>query len=400
MLNLQRYINIFEGGQAGHMAHPFDYTDFTGDDLIDLVDSLFGGKIEHMKEKLDGMNIMATMNDDGETVFIRNGSNLNSEKGGMSIQDMVDKWADREHQKKVFTQAGEIITSIFNKLGKEFFNIGDDKRKVINCECIVTGKTNIMPYATDRVAFHGYKIYQKQNGKYVEIDDVEGHVEDIYKAAEGIDAAKPRQDLIIKSAEEASKFAVKFKEAITKLFNDEKLKTDVSIENWKVQRFIKFKPEWMAIDDNFEKIFDRWFNGDKSYSAVQMKKDYPEHYAELKDDKFAKPYIAKVMEPLDNLFLSIGNELIDLLDGFTNSGSHDKVTAQLKADMEETVEAVKNSGSTAAQEKVDMQLKRLENLGNKFNSAEGIVFVYKGRRMKLTGSFAAINAILGARFSI
>ena len=45
--------------------------------------------------------------------------------------------------------------------------------KVINCECIITGKTNIMPYAEDRVAFHGYKIYQKQNGKYVEIEDVE-----------------------------------------------------------------------------------------------------------------------------------------------------------------------------------------------------------------------------------
>ena len=32
------YIN--EGGQAGHMAHPFDYTDFTGNDLLELVDSL------------------------------------------------------------------------------------------------------------------------------------------------------------------------------------------------------------------------------------------------------------------------------------------------------------------------------------------------------------------------
>ena len=42
---------IFEGGQAGHMAHPFDYTDFTANDLIDLVDSLFKGKIENLKEK-------------------------------------------------------------------------------------------------------------------------------------------------------------------------------------------------------------------------------------------------------------------------------------------------------------------------------------------------------------
>ena len=62
MLSLQQFINIFEGGAGGHMAHPYDYADFTAADLIDLVDSLFKGKIEDLKEKLDGFNIEATMN--------------------------------------------------------------------------------------------------------------------------------------------------------------------------------------------------------------------------------------------------------------------------------------------------------------------------------------------------
>ena len=64
-----------------------------------------------------------------------------------------------------------------------------------------------MPYAADRVAFHGYKIYELIDGKYKEVDDVEGPVDDIYKAAEGIDAAKPRPNLVIKSVEEGIKFA-------------------------------------------------------------------------------------------------------------------------------------------------------------------------------------------------
>ena len=41
MIRLKEYIHIFEGGLGGHMAHPFDYTDFTANDLIDLVQSLF-----------------------------------------------------------------------------------------------------------------------------------------------------------------------------------------------------------------------------------------------------------------------------------------------------------------------------------------------------------------------
>ena len=399
MLKLQRYIYLFEGGQAGHMAHPFDYTDFSANDLIDLVDSLFKGKIENLKEKLDGFNIMATMNDKGEVVFIRNNSNLNSEKGGMSIDDMVEKWGEREHQKKVFVQSGEIITKIFNKLGKDFFNPDSTHRKVINCECIIAGKTNVMPYASDRVAFHGYKIYELVDGKYKETEDVEGHVDDIYKAAEGIDAAKPRPNLVIKSAEEGMRFAEQFSKAISKLWEDEGLKPDVSIEEWKKVRYKKFAPDWCKDDDD---IFNRMCNDDKSVKALELKKRYPEHKDEiaLLDKDLRKEVVGKIMEPMDNLFLAIGNELIDLLDGFVNSGSKDSIIKSLKADLEATIEEVEKSDSVKAKEKLEKSLNRLKALGDKYNAAEGIVIMYKGRRLKMTGSFAPMNQALGTRFEI
>jgi len=399
MLTLQRYIYLFEGGQAGHMAHPFDYTDFSANDLIDLVDSLFKGKIENLKEKLDGFNIMATMNDKGEVVFIRNSSNLNSEKGGMSIDDMVEKWGEREHQKKVFVQSGEIITKIFNKLGKDFFNPDSTHRKLINCECIIAGKTNIMPYATDRVAFHGYKIYELVNGKYKEVEDVEGHVDDIYKAAEGIDAAKPRPNLVIKSAEEGIKFAEKFTKAISKLWEDEGLKPDVSIEEWKKVRYKKFAPDWCKDDDD---IFNRMCNDDKSVKATELKKRYPEHKDDiaLLDKDLRKEVVGKIMEPMDNLFLAIGNELIDLLDGFVNSGAKDSIIKSLKADLEATVEEVEKSDSVKAKATLEKSLNRLKALGDKYNAAEGIVIMYKGRRLKMTGSFSPINQALGTRFEL
>jgi replicative DNA helicase len=106
------------------------------------------------------------------------------------------------------------------------------------------------------------------------------------------------------------------------------------------------------------------------------------------------------MQPLDNLFLAIGNELIDILDGFTNNDSHNAVVDILKQDMSEVIELVKQSGSIEIQDKIEKNLNRLQALNNKYNSAEGIVFMYKGRLMKLTGSFAAINQILGARFDV
>ena len=391
------YIN--EGGQAGHMAHPFDYTDFTGNDLLELVDNLFSGKIEHMKEKLDGFNIMATMNNNGEVVFIRNKSNLNSEKGGMSINDMMEKWADREQQRKVFKTSGEIISSIFNKLGKSYFNPSKDTRKVINCECIVAGKTNIMPYASDRVAFHGYQIYKLKDGKWNLEDDVEGNVDDIYDAAKDIDAAKPRPDLVIKSAEDGVKFAAAFKKKIVELFKSEGLDMDTSIEDWKRVRFRKYADDWFKDDDD---IFNRICNDDKSVKATELKKRYPDHKDDISklDKQIKKDLCAKIMDPIDNLFLSIGNELIDMLDGFINSSSKNKIITILKQELESTVDVVEKSNSDKAKDKLQTAMRRLQKLNDKFNVAEGVVIMYNGRRMKFTGSFSALNAAINSKFAL
>lgn len=390
---------ILEGGQAGHMSHPYDITDFTGDDFIELVDDLFSGKIEHMKEKLDGMNIMATMNEKGDVVFIRNKSNLNSENGGMSIQEMADKWAEKEHQKKVFIQSGRLIESIFKKLGVDYFNSEDGIRKVINCECIVAGKTNIMPYVTDRVAFHGYKLYKKgDDGKYMEIEDVEGGVDDIYKIASDIEAAQPRPDLVIKNVYKASEFKETYIEQLKMLFMDAGRDTSATLDELKMARFKDIKPDWLRDDDTLVGVYKRWFDKDKSYKATQIKKDYPDHYSDIMDEKLTKKYVSEVMKPIDKLFLHIGNSVISILDGFTNKNQHDKVVDELRSDVKNTVELVNKSGSDDSKEKMLYQLQRLADLGDEYNSAEGIVLTYKGRRLKLTGSFACVNAILGERF--
>lgn len=397
MLNLQRYVLLFEGGAGGHMAHPFDYTDFTANDLIELVDLLFKGKVEHLKEKLDGMNINASMNNDGDIIFVRNETERNSEKGGILLKDLEARWDGKEHQKKVFITAAKIIEKIFPKVGKEFFNPDDTHRKYINCECIIAGKTNVMPYAKDRVAFHGYQTWEWNGTKWQFQEDVEGHVDELYKAAEGIDEAKPRPDLIIKNLEEGIKFAEKFTKAIVKLWEAEGLKPDTSVEEWKKARFKKLAPEWCNDDTD---IFNRLCNGDKSVNMRLLKKKYQGHEEELTnlDKKDGKILTGKIMEPMDNLFLSIGNELMDQLDGFVNSENKEKIIDIVKKDTEEVIDIINKSDSVEAKDKLEKCMQRLQALGNKYNAAEGIVVMYKGRRMKFTGSFAALNQALGVRF--
>ena len=64
-------------------------------------------------------SINPIMNNAGEVIFVRNGGDLQSERGGMSIDDMVNKWAGKDKIQKTFVESGTNC-----KLGKRVNSCG------------------------------------------------------------------------------------------------------------------------------------------------------------------------------------------------------------------------------------------------------------------------------------
>lgn len=399
MLNLKQYVQIFEGGASGHMMHVIDETDFTCQDLLDLIDDLFGGKISNATEKLDGTNIQASMNNQNEVVFIRNKGDLNSERGGMTIQDMVEKWKDKPTVQKAFVSAGKTLEKIFKRIGSKFFNPDPNTRLLVNCECIVSGTTNIMYYDDDQVDFHNIWIYKKEGDEWKKDSVTKDGLDVIQKAIEKDDKAKLTPNIIIQVTKDSNKFANEYKKKVIDLFKSEGLGKDATIEDWKKKRFGNIAPEWMTEKDAF---FNRWFNSDKSINIRILKKSYPEHADEIVsiDKKDYKKYVKDVIEPIDDLFLDMSNKVIELTSGLINDGVKNKSIINLKNEIEATKKLVDEKGTQEDKDKLRDQLLRLQKLGNKLNSTEGIVFTWKDRMMKMTGSFAAANAIIGAKYRI
>lgn len=102
------------------------------------------------------------------------------------------------------------------------------------------------------------------------------------------------------------------------------------------------------------------------------------------------------MQPMDDFFISLGNEIINMCDGIMNADNKEGVIKQLKSDLKDAIEIVHNKGNESLEGKMLHQLSRFNN--DSINAVEGIVFRYKGKLTKLTGSFGPLNQILGYQY--
>lgn len=397
------YTYLIEGGASGHMAHPYDYTEFTLRDLKGLIRNLFSGKIEDITEKIDGTNIQATMNQQGQVVFIRNKTDLNSELGGMTIDDMAKKWEAKPSVAKTFLTAGHIITEVFEQIGPKFFNPSDNKKLVLNCECVTEGKTNVLYYNSSQVDFHDIWVYEKnEEGKWENTDVTKTGLDTIQKACEKVDNAQITPKLIIKVQQDSEEILVSFIKKLDRIFKDANCKEQSTVDDWKFSRFLSYckeHEEWtdwvLKSEEGTRLLYRRWFYDDKSVNIKKICELYPEDANNVRsvDKKEYKKWIASVMEPLDNFFIELGNSIIELCDGILNQDSKAEIVKKLKTDLEDVVSEIELNGDDDANQKMARQLQRLE--GMELNASEGIVFRYKGKLMKCTGSFAALNAALG-----
>lgn len=399
------YTYLVEGGASGHMAHPYDYTEFTLRDLKGLIRNLFSGKIEDITEKIDGTNIQATMNQQGQVVFIRNKTDLNSELGGMTIDDMARKWEAKPSVAKTFLTAGHIITEVFELIGPKFFNPSDSKKLVLNCECVTEGKTNVLYYNSSQVDFHDIWVYEKnEEGKWENTDVTKTGLDTIQKACEKVDNAQITPKLIIKVQQDSEEILVSFIKKLDRIFKDANCKEQSTVDDWKFSRFLSYckeHEEWtdwvLKSEEGTRLLYRRWFYDDKSVNIKKICELYQEDANNVRavDKKEYKQWVASVMEPLDNFFIELGNSIIELCDGILNQDSKAEIVKKLKTDLEDAVSEIELNGDDDANQKMTKQLTRLEGIG--LNATEGIVFRYKGKLMKCTGSFAPLNQLLGLK---
>jgi len=403
------YDLILEGGAAGHMMHPFDDKSLTFDDFRKFVTAGLQGEMtfdEEPTEKTDGQNVFATVKD-GTVMFARNKGQM---QNPIDLKGITQMFIDHPSElvRDTFTFAAQDLASSLSRLSADdqmkYFN---DGKNFMNMELIYSKNPNVINYDRDVIQFHGIK---ETDGEGNIIGDMGAKsAKDIAKLLDGVNAKAgkvfniiPPQVLKLRKDVDFDDKLPYFMKKIDALQNQYKLAGHDEVsryhEMWWRDEIEKSFGD--LTQDIKEGLLLRWAYGDKkTLNMRQVAKEItPEQMEFLR--KYDKADVNKKykenIRPFEDLFLEFGSIVLKNASNFV-AASPDAEMQRLHNEIRTEAAKIKKGGSVDQITKVEAELARLDRIGGieSIIPTEGLVFKYNGKIYKLTGTFAAINQLLG-----
>lgn len=411
MIKLKKILNevlLKEGGAYGHMNHPFD-TDInlTFGQLKDIVNKALTGKLELTREKTDGQALAISWRDDRGIIAARNKSHLkDSGKGALDITGVSQKFANRGGLTDAYNFAmRDLETAIKSLTPKQREKIFQNGKSFMNLEVIYPESVNVIPYGQALLVFHGTMQYDDSGNAIGENQEaariLAGMIRQVNQDVQDKYTIQGPPVISLPKSQELKSKAPKYLNQIKKLQSEFNLPDTAGVaeyhQAWWMEWIEKNQPK--PLNDVVKiGLVKRWAFGDKSFKLTASNIGDSEIYEWAKShesdnhQKISKDNLMK----FENIFLGLGAEVLE----FTSSVltvNPDSAIRNMKKRLDQTIKDVRKSGDPKKIEKLKLELQRLNSIGgvDKIVPNEGIVFVYNGKTMKLTGSFAALNQILG-----
>lgn len=395
---------ILEGGAAGHMPHPFDYNDLTFQDFKTIVTNSLQGEIhfeEGPTEKTDGQNFFVTVKD-GQVLFSRNKGQLLAPVSLEGVIKMFTGHASKLVEDTFIYAATDLETALLSLSDHHEFKNG---KNFLNMELIYSKNPNVINYDRDVIQFHGMaetdgkgnitKMSQQTGAKLARLlKGIEADVQktftiippQILKLQKNVDFEKRQSYYHSKLNDLRDVFNLSDGDEV-KMYHEAWWRREIEKDFADIPSDLK------------EGLFLRWAYDDKqTMNMVAMKKlATPEQMKKIKEfDKIkGKKYKQNIL-PFENLFLELGKDVLLNASNFV-AANPDLEKKNLHAKIRKAAADVKLNGDLKQVAKIEAELERLESIGGieGIVPTEGIVFKYKGKIMKLTGTFAAINQLMG-----
>jgi hypothetical protein len=403
------YAPILEGGAAGHMSHPFDNNELTFGDFKEMINAGLSGSLnfeEEPTEKTDGQNVFATIQN-GEVKFARNKGDM---KTPMSLSDFKTKFEG--HPSKLVQDtfqfaADDLAASLIKLPTKVQDEVFANGLNFMNMELIYSLNPNVIHYDVDVIQFHGVKITDGEGNITGEdnsaakkiaglLKDVDAHIQktfsiippQVIKIAKDINFDENKSKFIAKVDALRDTYGLTDADAVSRYH-----------EMWWRDQIDSIFPD--ATQDIKEGLLLRWAYDDKKTLNIRdlekmgLSKEQADAVKKFDKDDVKKKYKENI-RPFEDLFLELGSIILKNASNFVAANPAEEMQ-RLHNELRSESDKIKANGDLSQIAKVEAELARLDRIGGieSIIPTEGLVFVYKGHTYKLTGTFAAVNQLMG-----
>ena len=400
-----------EGGASGHMAHPWENIDMTFGEMKKMIRALLTGgmDIEKVSEKTDGQNLNITWHN-GQLVAARNKTqSKNFGENGLTLAGMKKMFAGRGELEKAFVSSMvDLEKAISSLTEKQRSRIFDNGHKWMNIEIIYQPTRNVIPYNMDLLQFHGVNEFDANGSKIgsssKEGKELAGMIKQINQNKQDTFEIRGPQAVELPKSKDFSKNADKYIKRISALQKKYGLGNSDNLLQYHRKFWLQMvekearKSRVKLSRDLKVKLVKRFAEGDKSFalSKANLKDEKIYNFASKLDKVDSKGLFQKNVAPFENVFLSLGAEVLENAKNFI-AVSPARGVKDMKKDLGNTISDLRKGGDITKLKQLKRQIQRFKKAGgfNKIVPSEGIVFDYKGNTYKLTGLFAPINQILG-----
>ena len=302
----------------------------------------------------------------------------------------------------------DLNKSISSLTEKQKSRIFDNGRNWINLEIIYQPTRNVVPYNTDLLQFHGINKFDEEGNKTGTSSEegrmLAGMIKQISQNKQNtFDIIGPQSIVLPKSQDYSNK-----KDKYLKKINS--LQTKYGLRD--ADNLLEYhRIFWLTMINKEAKknrvkltrelrynLVKRFAEGNKSFAISKKNLGDEKIYEFVKKlDKIdSKALFEKNVSPLEDVFLSLGAEVLENAQNFI-AVSPSKGVREMKKELSQTVSTLRKGGDIKKLTDLKKQIQRIKRAGgfNKIVPSEGIVFDYNGNTYKLTGVFAPINQILG-----
>lgn len=394
------------GGAAGHLQHLHEDRDLTFADLKEILSLASTGQLEEVTEKFDGLNLVFSFdNSSGILKAARAAGDI--KRGGMSAEALAAKFAGRGNLTKAFNDAFKILEGAVSVLSDknrlEIF--GAQANLWYSMEIIFAENPNVINYDSNSIVFHSTPVLQiEESGSITTLES---------GSAPGVKILSANIQQMQKAIEKSDwKISGPSVTRMSELSND-------TILNKTIQKIDKAIARAGVTDGNNigdylralleEDVQDLKLSTEASAALIArcMQDDYAPSLIDIKKmiDKSSYDAIRQFVNncpvmmksyvrPLE---LAINDFAIEALKGLASTLINDprKEVLRLRREVKNAINSMQSSGDESVIQILQSQMEKLKSVSNITSSVEGVVFIYKGNAYKFSGSFAAVNQILG-----